>query len=115
MEIVKVWRYDGFRLSLWDTFTRDSMGKAILRYRLLDRGKLLFDGDDFHCSPMHCVDSMETVASILVFLSLKPGDTDDGYFADYNDVQREFSESYRAELLGYYAMAIEERCARKSA
>lgn len=39
-ELIKVWRRDGFRLSLYDTYRTDSMGKSRLAYRFSDHGKV---------------------------------------------------------------------------
>jgi len=59
---------------------------------------VLFEGEDFRSSPLHAVDSDETVEAILGFLTLRPGDTDSEYFVNYTDVQREFCSAH-AEYL----------------
>ena len=88
-----------FTLTIWDTYKRsDQWGRAIVAYRftMSFRGErtVLFEGDDFKPSPMYAVDSDEAVRNLLGFLSLRPGDTDDEYFKDYTDVQRDFAELY---------------------
>ena len=66
----------------------DRYGKSVLAYRFFHRGRLLFAGADFHCSPLHAVDADATVAGVLAFLSLKPGDTDPEYFEGYTPGRR---------------------------
>ena len=89
-----------FRLELWDTNTRDEFGKYRLGYRLKMDCNVLFEGEDFCCSPMHAVDSDESVASLLGFLTLRPGDTDSEYFADYTPDQLDYC-SQHAESLAF--------------
>ncbi len=59
----------------------------------------LFEGEDYGCSPCHAIDSNESVIGIMEFLTLKPGDTDSEYFADYTPVQLEFCQQH-TEALG---------------
>jgi hypothetical protein len=47
------------------------------------RALVLFQGEDFAGSPLHTDDLDETVAALLSFLSLRPGDTDREYFDNY--------------------------------
>src|SRR5208283_5328520 len=79
-----------FTLAAWDTNHTDSRGKSILGYRLKMDGKPIFQGEDFHCSPMHCIDSDETVKAIMSFLTLRPGDTDSEYFDNYTPSQLDY-------------------------
>jgi hypothetical protein len=109
----RVWRRDGFTLKLWDTHRRDSYGKHVLAYKLLDGGRLIFKGDDFHCSPLHVVDSLDTVEGLLAFLTLRPGDTDSDYFALYTPRQLAWCRSPRCELLSFIRLELEERLAAR--
>jgi hypothetical protein len=92
-----------FHLYLYDTGRADSMGKCILGYRLTARKNgatdTIFEGEDFACSPIHAIDSDDTVASLMNFLTLRPGDTDSDYFANYTAEQLAFCE-HHAEHLG---------------
>jgi hypothetical protein len=97
---------NGFRLELYDLNTRDRDGKWTLGYEFYHHDALIFEGEDFYASPLHAVDSDATVAGLLTFLSLRPGDTDPDYFADYTEEQlawaREWGETlslYEDELL----------------
>jgi hypothetical protein len=120
MKHLKTWEADAFRLDTWDTGKVDHLGKRLLRYELRDlslapqehaigEGKFLhwgvvFQGEDFACSPCHAIDSDEAMAAILGFLSLQPGDTDEDYFSDYTPKQRAWMEQ-RAEDLSLSRMA----------
>ena len=103
------WTEEGFTLTLWDTQNTDRMGKSVLAYNLTDSdwnddpigsyGKYpIFVGSDFSCSPLHAVDSDETVKSLLEFLSLRKGDVDSEYFENYTERQVNWRDT-RAENL----------------
>lgn len=104
-ELVRVWREGDFALDLYDSGqTRD--GKAKLEYRFWHRNDLIFSGADFFCSPLHAIDSDETLAALLTFLSLRPGDTDAEYFESYDDDQLRWAQTYGEEL-SLYAYELE--------
>jgi hypothetical protein len=91
-----------FRLVVWDTY-HTTHGKSCLGYRLQQidpdgTRTTLFRGEDFGCSPLHCIDSRETIGAIMSFLTLQPGDTDAEYFAGYTPRQLEYC-SQHAEAL----------------
>lgn len=97
----------GFTLETFDTFKTDSLGKSILAYRFTQyrspsNEKIIFEGEDFHCSPCTAIDSDDCLRSLLSFLTLRKGDTDDECFEDYTPEQIKFSEQY-AETLSLYA------------
>ena len=87
-----------FSLTTYYTGRSDSMGKAVIAYRLCMNGKPLFTGNDFHCSPLHCVDDDETAKGLMGFLTLRPGDTDDDYFAEYTPEQLEYCNQHAEAL-----------------
>ena len=100
--------FDGYTLKLWDTNQIDSMHKSILAYEMYTpSGDVLFAGADYHCSPMHCIDSNDCVRELLGFLTLKPGDTDDEYFENYTPAQMEFAQN-EAESLSLWGMEPED-------
>lgn len=108
-ELLRTWAASDFTLKLYDTHKADRDGKSVLAFELFDasRGELaVFNGDDFHCSPLHAVDSDRTVASLLSFLSLRPGDTDREHFADYTPAQLAWCQD-RGEELSFFAHALE--------
>ena len=85
-----------FRLITFDAV--DSIAYSLTQHK---EGKttVLFAGDDFGPSPLHAWDSDESIAALMGFLTLRPGDTDAEYFEDYTDVQRDFCDQH-AEALG---------------
>jgi hypothetical protein len=108
-EHIRTWKQAGFRLELFDIHRTDRYGKSVLGYQFYDNGTLIFEGEDFHASPLHAIDGDETVAGLLAFLSLKPGDTDREWFDSYTPEQMAWVESGRAEELGYLQCELEER------
>ena len=74
--------------------------RDMLRYVLRQSGKRnpIFDGSDFGCSPMHAIDSDDTVAALMTFLTLRPGDTDAEYFDNYTSAQLEFADMHAESL-----------------
>jgi hypothetical protein len=93
-----------FTLNTFDSSRTDELGKSILEYQFQGPdGKVLFEGSDFACSPMHGIDSDESVRALLGFLTLRPGDTDDEYFEDYTQEQLDFASEH-AETLQMYTL-----------
>lgn len=92
-----------FVLTTWDTGRTGFGGKYLVGYRLesVDNGAraVVFEGEDFGCSPMHAVDADETCRGVMSFLTLRPGDTDSEYFDSYTPEQLEFAGEH-AEALG---------------
>lgn len=107
--LVKTWYRDGFGLRMYDTGHASGMGRSTLSYRFADRGKVIFKGDDYGCSPCHAIDSLAAVYDLLSFLSLRPGDTDVEYFDDYTPTQMEWCQSGRAEELSWLVCERESR------
>ena len=92
----------GHTLRTFDT-GRTCGGKTMLRYTFADpSGALLFDGEDFGCSPLHAIDADATLRGLLGFLTLRPGDTDRDYFAHYSIAQWEFAESSACDELQFF-------------
>jgi hypothetical protein len=94
-----------FVLNLYDTNSTGWGGKSRLRYELRQidvNGKYttLFEGSDFRCSPLHGIDSDDTIKSLMGFLTLRPGDTDQEYFDDYTPEQLKYC-SQHAESLSF--------------
>jgi hypothetical protein len=97
---------DGYRLQMWDNGEKYERGQRrnYIRYTFSDpQGNVVFSGDDYSPSPMHAIDSDDTVRGLLGFLTLKPGDTDDEYFEKYTPEQLEFADS-SAEGLSMWGM-----------
>ena len=105
-----------FILTTWDANKRDHMGKNMLRYRLTMRyprvslgcgdgfkpasSVVLFEGADFACAPSHAIDSVAAAESLMGFLTLRPGDTDAEYFANYSKTQLDYCAEHAEWLAG---------------
>lgn len=97
--LIRIWEQDGYRLEVFDLRRTDRYGKAVVTYRLTHDGEVVFpEGADFHCSPLNSPDDDGTVAAILSFCALKPGDTDPDYFADYTPAQLAWCRRFGDEL-----------------
>ena len=100
-EHIQDWQQEEFYLVLYDTNRTNNYGKNILAYQLYDKTygeQPIFQGDDFACSPLHAIDSDNTIASLLGFLSLQPGDTDQEYFQTYTPKQLQWAKTRAQEL-----------------
>ncbi len=87
----------GFRLHVYDTY-QSRYGKSVLAYQFFQGETLVFECDEFGASPSHAIDSDKTLAGILSFIALKPGDTDREYFADYTPAQLEWASEWAERL-----------------
>lgn len=102
LDVLRDVNVDGYRLLTWDPH-RMRNGKDQIGYRFMDpSGKTLFEGEDFGNSPLHAVDSDQTLRSLLTFITLRPGDTDREWFDGYTPEQLEFAHG-DAERLSLYA------------
>jgi hypothetical protein len=94
-----------FTLDLWDTGRTESAywtQRRVLGYRLSGADGIIFEGEDFRPSPLSAPEDVEEcLRTILLFLTLRPGDTDAEYFADYTPRQMAFVETYAEELSLY--------------
>jgi hypothetical protein len=107
-DVIRRVRFDGYELVLWDTGRVDEYRKSVLGYRLIHpAGWVLFEGEDYCCSPCFAIDSDSSVRSLLTFLTLRPGDTDPDYFDRYSVYQLAWAEN-EAEALQFWASDPEE-------
>jgi hypothetical protein len=90
-----------FSLVTWDA-GKDRHNKWMLGYRLAmyenNRRTILFQGEDFGCSPLHAIDSDAAVRGIMTFLTLCPGDTDREYFQNYTQEQLDYCAQHAEAL-----------------
>lgn len=99
-----------YTVSLKGTDKRMSTGQIKTSYKLTaPDGTVLFKGDDFGCAPSHKPESKAASITLLGFLTLKPGDTDDDYFNDYTPEQMTWCESVDAEDLASIVYEFENR------
>lgn len=96
-----------FQLDLWDAGKKweSNRQRQYVGYRLIMReaGKpalVLFRGEDIGLGMFsrHSLDSDETVRSVLSWLTLKPGDTDADFFANYTSEQLAFCDAHADAL-----------------
>ena len=82
-----------YALTLRDTRRRDAYGKAELQYTFRRIGERvpIFSGDDFYAPIGEVPEGVEAAESLMSFLTLGLGDTDDEYFECYTAAQREFA------------------------
>lgn len=95
-------RKQWFELRTWDAEkrmgSRDAIGYELRHWTGNGESHVVFTGEDFGASPMYAMDSDVTCHSILSFLTLRPGDTDADYFAEYTPEQMTFC-THHAEAL----------------
>lgn len=75
------------------------IGFENVQYYFFWNNELIFSGNDYKPSPLYDQDSLDSLISLLGFLTLKKGDTDSEYFKDYTKKQFEWSESIENEDL----------------
>ena len=88
----------GGRIRLWDSGRTDRRGQTVLAYDYTQGDDVVFTGSDFAGSPIHADDSVETAASLLTFLSLRPGEVEAEYFAEYTPAQVAWRDAHAEEL-----------------
>lgn len=105
------------RLDLWDTGRTDSYGKSELRYALwicddpvdTDAPSVIIEGEDFHPSPLHAIDSDASAAALISFMAYY-GDTSEEDIP-VTPKQKEMLYRYSDELFMWeYDLDGEESC-----
>lgn len=97
-----------FNLTTWDAgHTYRGGPQWAIGYRLTmreaGRGVVLFEGEDFGCSPLDAIDSDACTRSLMAFLTLRPGDTDPDYFDGYTAEQLAYCSAHAEALACYVA------------
>lgn len=91
-----------FTLTVWATDRCDPRGQTYLGYKLVQhetcRHTVLFAAEDYAPSPQYAIDSDSSVAGLMGFLTLRPGDTDAEYFESYTPAQLEYCEQHAEAL-----------------
>lgn len=101
-ELYHDWTSPGESYRVQTRYDHGDGNRTYLAYRLWCRGKLVFEGNDYSGSPLHADDSYATLAGLLHFLSLRPGDTDGDYFDAYTPEQLAFAQEH-GEALGLWS------------
>ena len=107
-DIVNTWEYENYKVILHDPKYDFKQEKYGISYKFYVKDVLLFSGDDFYLSPLYAMDSEMGILSLLNFLTLQPGDTDEEYFQNYTQEQLDWSDSFECESLGCYLLDREE-------
>jgi hypothetical protein len=95
-----------FTLHTYATPHVDRRGQTIIGYEMISPvGETIFAGEDFAGSQIHADDSDGTLRALLSFLTLRPGDTDRDYFANYTAVQWAFVREH-AEWMSEWAVDV---------
>ncbi len=102
-DCIKTWKRGEIQVKLF------YVGTTKLNYRLKWKGQIIFEGDDFRPSPTHCIDSIESVRSLLGFLTLQKGDVDSEYFKNYTEKQWDFVNSKEADDIRLYLYDMENK------
>ena len=93
-----------FKLELWDTGrfdgTHSTLGYCLTMYAEGDYW-VLFRAEDYGVPGHQCIDSDDAVRGLMVFLTMREGDTDADFFAGDDDLIREYRSAH-AETLGCY-------------
>jgi hypothetical protein len=103
-----------YRLQVWDTGRMNGLGSHnLLRYcftRLDGKGNageigrtVIFEGSDYGCPAVNSIDSDDMLRTLIGFLTLRPGDTDEDYFSRYTQAQLEWAASDDCEEIAQYA------------
>lgn len=90
-----------FTLTTYDAGTRNGRNRVAYRLQQSNVKLPVFEGADFGCSPLHAIDSNDTVKGILAFLTLRIGDTDREYFASYTEAQYAFASEHAESLAAH--------------
>jgi hypothetical protein len=77
---------------------KEQIGYTLKMHKAKGKTVLLFEGDEFYCSPLVAIDSNDAIKCLMSFLTLRKGDTDAEYFEKYTEEQKEYCEQY-AEYL----------------
>ena len=108
-KLIKSWSKNRFTLHLFYDGYDYEHSKSRMSYIFKDGRKTIFTGNDFFSSPLHAIDSLNTVYSLLSFICLQKGDTDQEYFDNYTSEQIEWSKSNRCEELSLLVMDWENK------
>lgn len=91
-----------FSLTIWDAGSgSDGRWKVGYRLNMTDvdgKSTTIFKREDFYPGRGQCTDSDDAVEGLMGFLTLRPGDTDREYFADYTPAQLEFAQNHAEAL-----------------
>ena len=103
----------GVELKAGNPHNRRNDGGAFTRldydYELYADGKLICKGDDFSPPGFRDVEYYVSVSDLLGFLTLRPGDTDDEFFARHSPEHLEWLDTIQADDVRIWIYDIENQ------
>lgn len=103
----------GLRLPQLEVYLGWNGGANVEFYAFRNNAVLFHDHMKF--SPLHAPDSLETICDLLGFLTCRPGDTDDTYFANYTEGQQLWCQSRDCEDVALLISDYEDRDSERHA
>ncbi len=96
LELLREWTYGPLKINLYATEHTDGIHeRPTVGYELFDGGQLIVRGADLGVPPTESVDSLETIHSLIIFLTTPH--EDDGY----SEFHREWIESDAAKEINH--------------
>jgi hypothetical protein len=108
---IRTWAEEGFRMEMLSTGSFDNRGVEYVAYEFYHHDELIFEGNDYSPSPLHDPADDDSVAGLLGFLSLKPGDTDREWFESYTPRQLAWCQEH-GDHLNWLSHELEEGAVR---
>ena len=89
-----------FTLHMYDAETTDSAGRYGVCFEFKMGRETIFSSMTPANAAFghHCIDSNDAVKNVMGWITLKPGDTDREYFANYTQAQLDFASSHADTL-----------------
>lgn len=110
MKNKRFYNFDGFKLTMQLDGYDYTQHKERVKYTLRNpEGKIVFAGNDFFASPLDNPTGIDSALALMVFLTVRPGDTDQEYFENYTPDQLSFVQSFECEQLSCTISDMEEK------
>jgi len=101
-EKISEFNFQGLKLILYWQGRTDKRGKCQMEYELFLNDQLIGEGNDFCLGAGQYPDTIDAPTSLLGFLTVQKGDTDDDYFKNHSQEHLKFTESNLCEDLRTY-------------
>lgn len=85
-------------IDAFDDLGWDSAGRVKLSVEVRHGGEVIFPRGQLHCALHGTSDGIKARELVMSLVAMKPGDTDEDYFADYSPAQRDWAETFGDEL-----------------
>lgn len=87
----------------YDANVCDNGTHSRIDVEVLHKGHKIFKRGDTYCATPRCIDNYEAKELVCSLIAMKPGDTDEDYFAGYSPEQLSWAERFGEEI-SMYAM-----------